>query len=224
MVNGLLMQTTYDCLEIGLSTDNTLMCQVSADKKVASKEIIIYIQSLLDTHGMTLSDLSFIAVNQGPAPFTSLRVVITTANGISFGSNLPVIGIDGLQYFLDEHQSQSYPATIALFNAFNNDAYIGFYDADHVFQSMVHPIEIGLQRIKELYPNQTVRFIGSGVPFFASAIAQIFDHNAHIPNPLPAYLSLGYMAPTAFDYWQKRDVTSQVLPLYIKTIQYKKAI
>ncbi len=46
-------------------------------------------------------DLAFIAAHQGPAPFTTLRVCLTTVNGFAFATGMPLIGINGLQELVE---------------------------------------------------------------------------------------------------------------------------
>ena len=50
----------------------------------ASAQLLPLIDQLLVQHECELSDLDFIALDQGPGAFTSLRVVLTTINGIAF--------------------------------------------------------------------------------------------------------------------------------------------
>lgn len=42
---------------------------------------------LLARHTLDWSNISLIGASQGPAPFTTLRALITTLNGISFAKN-----------------------------------------------------------------------------------------------------------------------------------------
>ncbi len=98
----LVLQSTYDLIEIGLGVDHTLLDQLSLNKMDANRDLILEINKLLLKHDLNLTQLSFIGTNLGPAPFTSLRVVIATVNGLAFATGIPLIGVNGLQAFVTE--------------------------------------------------------------------------------------------------------------------------
>ena len=223
-MNYLAIQTTYLQLQIGLFENQKLLDTLCADKKIASKTIITHIQTLLNSNNRALSDLSFIAVNQGPAPFTSLRVVIATVNGLSFGSSIPLVGVDGLAAFMQEYQNSAWPYTIALLNAFNQDAYYAL-QTPLLFEKGCINIDTLLAKLKKITNTQPVRFIGSGTELFADQILQHFGPLASIPEPLPEYPSIEQIASCALNQWKnKKNITDQILPLYLKQLRYKKSI
>lgn len=102
----------------------------------ASKQLVFVIDRLLEKQNLRLQDLAFIFVNQGPAPFTTLRTVLATVNALSFARNIPLVGIDSLQALAKENVLRksssdtdnpgSLIIPIALLDAFNNDVYYCF--------------------------------------------------------------------------------------------------
>lgn len=221
----LALQATYEHLEVGLFDDNHLIDQVQEDKKKASTTIVSHIDQLLEKNNITLQDLSFIAINQGPAPFTSLRVVIATANGISFATGLPLVGVDALDVFMYENTDPAWPSTVALLNAFNNDVYYALQEPAKPLQKGCAPIESYLATLKEEHGNETVRFIGNGAELFKNLIEQQFGKKAFLPDPIPAYPSLYRIGLAGWRNWQQKvNITNQVLPLYLKQVRYKKSI
>jgi tRNA threonylcarbamoyl adenosine modification protein YeaZ len=46
--------------------------------------------------GLTLRDVTLLAVGLGPGPFTGLRVGLATIEGLAFATGLPVVGVSGL--------------------------------------------------------------------------------------------------------------------------------
>src|SRR5689334_5441532 len=119
------IQNTYETIDVGLFSAHTVIDTASISKLQASKKITILLDSLLKKHFLQLSDINFIAVNQGPGPFTTLRIVLTTVNAIQFSRHIPLIGIDGLHAILAEYKNNEYPNTVALLDAFNKDVYFG---------------------------------------------------------------------------------------------------
>lgn len=71
-----------------------------ADRSLA-KEIFAKINQLLAEHDLTIHDLTGIIGYLGPGSFTGLRIGLTTANSLSFGLNIPIVGSSGDKW-LDE--------------------------------------------------------------------------------------------------------------------------
>jgi|GEM_PF-616425 len=145
----LTLNGTFQHVEIGLFQDTKLLKTIIIKNSNTNKLIIPTIDSLLKEESLSLTNLAFIAANQGPGPFTTLRTILTTINALNFASNIPIIGIDsliGLAREYDAHlhshmythagtdtntdtntntniNSNPEPPIIVLLDAFNNDVY-----------------------------------------------------------------------------------------------------
>src|SRR3989338_1529451 len=113
----LALQATYHSLEYALYDGMRLIQKKSLIKTQASSLLMCELNQLLSDHNCTWHDIQFLAVNQGPAPFTTLRALIATVNGISFATHKPLIGIDGLAAFAHEYKSDA--VTLNILNAFS---------------------------------------------------------------------------------------------------------
>src|SRR5436190_17333509 len=92
----LTLHGTAQHVEVGLFQEKKLLKSITIKNSDTNKLIIPTIDSLLKQENLSLAHLAFIAANQGPGPFTTLRTILTTVNGLHFASNLPIIGIDSL--------------------------------------------------------------------------------------------------------------------------------
>jgi len=212
------IQNTYQTLEIALLKDNQLLELIVEDKTRASKHFVLIIADILIKHQVKLSDISCIAVNQGPGPFTTLRTVIASVNGLSFASNIPLIGIDALDAFLREQQSSESPHTVVLLNAFNNDVYFGIQKAhSSELEKGYDNISRILEKIKNSMPETPIRFLGNGTELHAQAIKDTFGDNAIIPDPLPQTCTVKQIGLMGLEKWKKQeDLEHQLFPLYLK--------
>lgn len=217
-MNFLSVQNTYQTLDIALFKDNELIEWIVEDKIRASKNFVMLVATILLKHQLKLSDVSFIAVNNGPGPFTTLRVVIASVNGLSFASSIPLIGIDALDALLLEHQNDAYPHTVALLNAFNNDVYFGIqYNQSTVFEKGYDNITRILEKIKTIMPDQPIRFLGNGVELHEQTIRETFGDKAIIPSPLPHTCTVQQIGLMGFEKWKKQeDLETQLFPMYLK--------
>lgn len=212
----LVLQNNYHMVEIGLFTDtNPLLDLVSINKTDASKDLIPVLDQFLEKHNLLLAHIACTVVNQGPGPFTTLRVVITTANGLSFASGIPLIGVDALEAMHAKWHNHKYPYTIVMFNAFAGDVYVAIgLDGKIIFKGY-QPIDQLLAKLQNI--NKPMYFIGNGVALYRDNIQHILHERAIMHDPNPDYCSLETVGLMGYKKWQAGDRgTSQLLPLYLK--------
>jgi len=210
----LALQHTYTTIEVGLFDDNaTSVDTIVIDKTVASRELIPTLNTILERNNYALSDVHFIAVNKGPGPFTTLRVVIATVNGIAMATNIPLVAVDGLDTMLQEHQTSAWPITIVALNAFNNDLYYAI-QSPTVKEFGVKKAQELAEQLATLFGNAPIRCIGNGVSMLQEAAG---TRNIHIPADNPQHPSLVAIAQQGLVQWQQKDVVHYVEPAYLKT-------
>ncbi len=221
MPNFLVLSNDYTKTDIALYDGATQIAKMSDDARHSSKYLIPLIKDLLEKNSIPLRELDFIAVNQGPGKFTSLRVLLATANGLSFATHIPLVGIDGITTLLDENESDG--ITVSLLNAFNNDAFYGISIPSKEHETGYKNIEELLKELKGKFSDQ-INFIGEGVSLFKEQIQSILADQALIPTEYPHSASLDFIAQTALKKFQEGQTTDQLMPLYLKKPHYKKAI
>ena len=185
MTKFLAFQHTHGGIEAALFQDRELLEKIFEDKKRSSKYFVSMIESLLKKCNCELGDLSFMAANQGPGPFTTLRVVIASANGLAFSCNKPLIGIDGLDAFLQEYHNETCPVTVALLDAYSKDVYFGIdYLQNPDYEKGYKNIDLFLSDLKHSFKSDKIRFIGNGVLKYREQITDAFADRAMFPEPL----------------------------------------
>ena len=208
----LIIQNTYHEVQIGLFDDDILIERHSIDKTQSSTLCVPTIHALLQNHNVTIKDLAFIGTNKGPGPFTTLRVVIATVNGISFATGIPLIGIDAFDALLHEHKNIA--PHILLFNAFGNDLYYAIKTKSEL-EKGVENTELLFSSLKERFKNEQIMFSGNGAHMHKKLITQLFDAHAVINSV--EYPSLEAINSLAYHEWQHgAKGTHQILPLYLK--------
>lgn len=211
------IHNTYNTVEIALAHDNNVIAHSSISKELASASLIPMINALLISSHHTLSDISHIIVNQGPAPFTTLRTVIVTANGIAFAHKIPIIGVDGLDACMQEYGSGSI-VSVVLLNAFNKAVYYGITDPmKGETKKGYASIESCLDMIKSMYRNMDVQFIGNGTALYRKEIESIFKRQAYFPDPLPLTASCNQILNSGINQLKAGHSTVHFIePLYLK--------
>ena len=97
----LALDTSTEFLSLALQLGDKLGCEkiITHFQQAgnASSELILpQIHALLDEAKITLKDLDGIAFGAGPGAFTGVRIACGVAQGLGFGANIPVLGVNTL--------------------------------------------------------------------------------------------------------------------------------
>lgn len=202
----IIAQSSYTHIEVGLHAKNQLIRSATIEKKDACAQLVPTLDALLDKEGVTLGDVTRIIVNLGPAPFSSLRTVITTMNGISFAAGIPLVGVsvfDALNY---EYNSENVCELLIVLRAYSKEYYYGFYAPEK------EPV-IGMCASSQLPPitlSAKVQIIGH-----QDALAPELQQNFKI-TPV-TYASLEAVAQAGINKIKLQEPALHHLsPLYIK--------
>jgi tRNA threonylcarbamoyladenosine biosynthesis protein TsaB len=143
------IETASDICSIALSTTQgeLLAIREIVETKQHAAQITLLIQACLQEAGVTMSQLSAVALSTGPGSFTSLRVGAATAKGICYALGIPLIAVDTLK-------SLAYQNYFTLKG--NNIVYGALMDARRmeVYASMWQPNEAG--ELVQIEPTQPV--------------------------------------------------------------------
>jgi tRNA threonylcarbamoyladenosine biosynthesis protein TsaB len=97
MVYLLNIDTTLESAYLRLTLDGQLIASsANHQQKDHASWIHTAIEALLNSKELTISDLSGIAVVEGPGSYTGLRVGMATAKGICYAANKPLITMNTL--------------------------------------------------------------------------------------------------------------------------------
>lgn len=221
---SLIISTDYSHTTIALCKENETIAQIQEENKNVSKWLLFHIDTLCAQFGIKHADISFIGINQGPGPFTTLRVTLATINGIAFASHFPLVGVDGIKALIEENKNSQWPYTIALLNAFNDEVYYAIEAPHHELRIGYKKIDMLLAELKDEYRNEPLRLIGAGVNTFKAQIATILGEQAVIPEPLPLTASIEQITKIANDHFRTQELQYKLLPLYLKVMNYKTSI
>lgn len=212
------IQNTYNSVDSALARDNEVLVVSSIAKELASAHLIPTIDTLLTVQNYQLSDLTHIIVNQGPAPFTTLRTIIVTVNGIAFAHKIPLVGVDAIDAFISEYSDNKSGACVVLLNAFNKAVYYGATDPLQQQRLKGYaPIESCIIMIQSMYKEMPITFLGNGTELYRAQIEAAFGPQACIPDPLPLTASVHQILKNGINQIDEgRGITHFIEPLYLK--------
>ncbi len=95
-MNLLALDTSTEFLSLALTLGEQTFTHYQAAGSASSQLVLPQIRLLLDSANIKLQDLDGIAFGAGPGAFTGVRIASGVAQGLGFGANLPVVGINTL--------------------------------------------------------------------------------------------------------------------------------
>jgi tRNA threonylcarbamoyladenosine biosynthesis protein TsaB len=96
MTTLLAFDTSADHLSIALVHDGRISEFTGPGSSQASAQILPQILELIHHAGLSCKEIDLVAYGQGPGSFTGLRTSCSVAQGLAFGLNLPLLGLDSL--------------------------------------------------------------------------------------------------------------------------------
>jgi tRNA threonylcarbamoyl adenosine modification protein YeaZ len=186
--------------------------EVRWDKRAAHSEIAtVKLSELLTITGVTLPELTHVAVNVGPGSFTGIRVGLSLARSLAYSLNLPIAGINSLENLALAKCPADGRVFVAL-KAVQNFFYCaGFELLNGELRLLLEPQSAEEPRLAEL-----IRSIASSESSSTKVLVETqtsgFEHTSSAPGLLQ-YVARGAGATvnsSKFSTWQ------DVEPLYIR--------
>ena len=110
----ILIETSTALCSAALAEDGVITAyRESSAPKAHASLTAVFIQEMLEEKGLTIADCDAVCVSKGPGSYTGLRVGVSTAKGLCFGSGKPLIAIDTLDILTAQAQEASPETGIA---------------------------------------------------------------------------------------------------------------
>jgi len=219
------IETATDICSVALSEgDRQLSLIESGQERSHASLLNSFIRQSASQAGKELRDLHGIAVSKGPGSYTGLRIGVSTAKGLAYALEIPLIATGTLESMVSGSPSHTAVRELIsshgdqlllcpMLDARRMEVYAGFYSSKgDLFRQVSADIidEESYQKILEEHP---VCFFGNG----ADKCKEVLDHpNAHFIdgiNPSAATM----IAPVLKKYQLKQfEDVAYFEPFYLK--------
>lgn len=181
---------------------------------VHGRKLVPLIQSLLTQTGISTTDLTAVGVSKGPGSYTGLRIGVSTAKGISYAMDIPLIGVDTLgamaRGYLDVCLAGD--VVIPMLDARRMEVYAKVItsDGESLLESM--PVIIDKLSFGEYLGDGRAFFVGDA----CDKVSSVIKHsNAVFMNCLPSARMVGELAHEKFLRQDFEDI-AYFEPNYLK--------
>ncbi len=212
-------------LTIDTSTDSAGIALVQEGKVLAEAtwrcgqnhtvELLPRLVQLLNEAQIELQSINCVIVAKGPGSFNGLRVGISTAKGLAFSMQVPIIGISSLELEAYQHAETGLPIC-PIFNAGRGEIATALYQKkDNQWRQLAAEHITTVDALCSEISGKTI-FCGEYVPLIASQLKERLGQKAVIaPDELRRAALLAELAKPrleAGDY----DHPATLQPLYLR--------
>lgn len=193
------IETSTTCCSAAITMDGTPVASVeNLNQANHASELPRFIEQLLTTAKLNDWHLDAVALSQGPGSYTGLRIGASTAKGICYGLNIPLIPIDTLQVLCASIPADMLPQQAILcpmLDARRMEVYTALYQ--HTGKQLtsiteVQAMIIDADAFAETLAEQPVYFFGNGAAKCQSVITHTNAH--YLDNIVPQAKCMGMLA------------------------------
>ncbi|GAB5564651.1 MAG: tRNA (adenosine(37)-N6)-threonylcarbamoyltransferase complex dimerization subunit type 1 TsaB [Winogradskyella sp.] len=172
----------------------------------------VYINDVFNDAKLNRKDVDAIAVSKGPGSYTGLRIGVSSAKGLSYALNKPLISVDTLESLA--HQVKIDDGHIVpMLDARRMEVYSAIYNHKHQLYSEIKAEVLTENSYNKLLENGKVYFIGNGV----EKTKNLINHpNAYyIEGKLPSANEMALLSDIKYKKSDIEDV-AYFEPYYLK--------
>lgn len=120
---------TKNCSVALAKNGETILCKEMAEEGFSHAEKLhLFIEEIIKEAGITFSDLSAVAVSQGPGSYTGLRIGVSAAKGLCYALEIPLISVDTLTVLANQLQIEN-GIIIPMIDARRMEVYSAIFNA-----------------------------------------------------------------------------------------------
>lgn len=216
------LETSTSVCSVALHRSGVLLSLSEIDVTGAHSERLMgLIEEVITEAGISIVDLSAVAVSSGPGSYTGLRIGVSAAKGLAFGWGVPLIGVETLGALAKaaNGEMQGRGFAVPLIDARRDEVYCQVFDSENNFLSAIRAEILTENSFQNYLDQASVYFIGDGV----EKTKEIIKHpNAEFLSLPISSKYVGELAFSKFQTSQFEDI-AYFVPNYLKEFKVLKS-
>ena len=207
----ILIETSTSLCSVALAEDGAVTAyRESSAPKAHASLTAVFVQEVLSERGIALADCDAVCVSKGPGSYTGLRVGVSTAKGLCFGSGRPLLAVGTLDTLVAQAEGE-YKYIIPMIDARRMEVYACVFENGAQITE-TEPVIVDENSFAEYLEQGPCLFIGDG----AGKCADVIKHpNAHFCQCNPKASAM--LSPAMKSYNEKRfEDVAYFEPFYLK--------
>lgn len=210
----LAIETSTAICSIALHRSGELIGLLESDQQgVHAERIILMIEEVLQAAHLDFGDLNAVAVSEGPGSYTGLRIGVSTAKGIAYAQNIPLIAVSPLLALAAQVNLHGREWVVPMMDARRMEVYRVVLDSQGNHVEDLVPEIVDASSYSFYLERGKVYFVGDAV----EKVKQVLLH----PNAVflsDTTFSAAHYGQIAFERFQKREFVdvAYFVPNYLK--------
>ena len=172
MAHLLAIEAASDSFSVALHSNDSQICRTEAAPRMHSKLLYPVLNDVMAKAGLRPNQLDAVVFGKGPGSFTGLRIAASTAQGIGFACDIPLIGVSTLQAMAQQaFNKQQHLHVLSMMDARMSELYVGQYVKNHdtnvmepLISDCICPISFKASEFK--LKEQAMHACGHGLKLF----------------------------------------------------------
>ena len=165
------IETSTSLCSTALAEDGRIVCsRRSSEPRAHASLTAVFVKETLDEAGWTVRNLDAVCVGKGPGSYTGLRVGVSTAKGLCFGGNLPLIAVDTLEILARQAIEAGLPdgckAILPMVDARRMEVYTAVFSSTGERQTDISPVVLDENSFADIFASGPVAVIGDAAEKF----------------------------------------------------------
>lgn len=204
--------STTNCSVSLSNKGETLVLKEDNDANYSHAESLhVFIDEVIKSSGLSISEIDAIAVSKGPGSYTGLRIGVSAAKGLCFSLDKPLISISTLEALAHQIKAKS-GFIIPMLDARRMEVYSAIYDTSYKQIRNIEAQVLNENSFSSYLNEGKVHFIGNGVE---KSKALLSHSNAIFVDNIPSAKEMGALA---YNKYKKNDIEDVAYfePFYLK--------
>jgi tRNA threonylcarbamoyladenosine biosynthesis protein TsaB len=211
------IETSTKVCSVAMHRDGELLgsMELHVDRS-HSEYLAVMIKDLIGYIGVETKELSAVAVSKGPGSYTGLRIGVSTAKGICFGLDIPLISVNSLlsmAYEVNKYNLEGHDL-VPMLDARRMEVYCLLTDHQLNLKQETHSRILEEASFEKELKDNPILFFGNGMPKSRDMLGKN-DKAFFIDGIYPKASNIGFQASEKF---KNKDFENTVTfePFYLK--------
>jgi tRNA threonylcarbamoyladenosine biosynthesis protein TsaB len=180
-----------------------------------AEKLLDLVDAAMKQAEVRMADLDAVAVSQGPGSYTGLRIGVSTAKGIAYGLEIPLIGINTLQAMAASQLVNQGEFVVAVLDARRKEVYTQTFGDSLQEITSIEAVVLEEGVFASVLEIGRVYFVGDGVEKVQEEVQHV---NALFVEDWASSLSAKNMGQLAFEKFarQEWEDLAYFVPNYLK--------
>ena len=208
------LETATKVCSVALSKNGKLvqLKETEEDGYSHGENLTLFIENVLKKEAISVNDLAAVSVASGPGSYTGLRIGVSTAKGICFGADIPLIAVDALSSLCEVARGKFPTDSIcAMIDARRMEVFSMIQNGN---REIIKPISADIIEDDSYVEFDPFVYVGDG----AAKLNEVWSSRSQLSTDLEIKSSAKGQVKVAFEKFQNKEFEDMAYfePFYLK--------